>query len=867
MPTIEEQHLMLPIADKKYWYINIEENTATKRYYLYAEIIIPIFNNGTTYVDNNIYIRFMNTDFATIDSSEYSNLDKYSHSKLKIEFDSVLLGLSQYSKFSYNTYDFLDSKSYSNNFDDSYPNSNINENFRVISLMILPELNKPDVTIKDNSDTDYSTLLLFINGRQFTFSPNTAPLPLYKFYNGDDAIAQIVVETDFSDIGYDQIPFIIWNTAYDKFVYQDLANMCYKEYTKSIMNVNNNIKYPLFDSNFKVLVPEYDAFGLYLYSIGNTKSKITIPSSNGFVFYKVFKLTKTSTALNVPIRIDLINLQDDSYNVFNEDYAEEYSFLNITDSVQEQIVRTANYNFNSNEKEKYLICYLRVTNNNQVMFGYGNTNVIEMNFGPTQETVSLINNNYYSLQVKSTNVSYDDDVQIEDISYSGNIPYPTDITTEEKNSLFMSPNNYHWKSLWKYNRTIEYSSPLQDNPTILPLNVFTSDENENMFVEFIINSGSINHFGIDLFDTCNIEQDGTDINVTPSGALFPVNGVSSVYYEGTVRLNVVSNSKSVYFSQDTQGTTYPVAICFYYNSKTKKLLVERSDEAGPKEVTEITKDKLKNISCHIPGTGSITINFGPTSDYFQEYIDEILDQDNKPTQEIQIINKNIVKDLQFYNISDIIGGGAVTPEPEYTYAAIPSGTLITGKDYNTRLDEIKEETLRIYCSHEYSNNNSVIYISNNDNFDMRSPVNILSIQAVRAKATATFTLPPDPNLETYMNTILEKYVEGFYTYNVTIDCGSQRVIDGATRARVDEFKIQKINENQFELIMVCDYVASNNHLTFQKDYSYQFDSYSTILYSYSDFGEDIYLTLMKSTVTTKLEFTIIGDYNGGGGSN
>lgn len=657
MPTIEEQHLMLPIADKKYWYINIEENTATKRYYLYAEIVIPIFNNdpGTTYDNNNIYIRFMNTDFSTIDSSEYSNLDNYSHSKLKIEFDSPL-GTSQYSKFSYNTYDFLDSKSYSNNFDDSFPNSNINENFRVISLMILPELNKPDVTIKDNSNTDYSTLLLFINGRQFTFSPNTAPLPLYKFYNGDDAIAQIVVETDFSDTGYDQIPFIIWNTAYDKFVYQDLANMCYKEYTKSIMNVNNNIKYPLFDSNFKVLVPEYDAFGLYLYSIGNTKSKITIPSSNGFVFYKVFKLTKTSTALNVPIRIDLINLQDDSYNVFNEDYAEEYSFLNITDSLQEQIVRTANYNFNSNEKEKYLICYLRVTNNNQVMFGYGNTNVIEVNFGPTQETVSLINNSYYSLQVKSTNVSYDDDVQIEDISYSGNIPYPTDITTEEKNSLFMSPNNYHWKSLWKYNRTIEYSSSLQDNPVILPLNVFTEDENENMFIEFDISSTY--EWRINLFDTGQFTGT-TDNAAVTENTLFLNNGIEYHKRSTHLYLNIVKDNESVFDSE-----TYPFIqngisrFMIYYNSTDKKLLLKFGN-SDPIEITEITKDVLRNILCHIPGTGSITINFGPTSDYFQDYIDEILDKDNfeEPTQEIQIINKNIVKDLQFYNISDIIGGG------------------------------------------------------------------------------------------------------------------------------------------------------------------------------------------------------------------
>ena len=867
MSTIEEQHLLLPTRNEKYWYLTIDENTALERYYLYTEIIVPVYKDksGNKYDNHNLYIRFMNTDFSTIPSTDYTNLDKYTHSKFNIEFDAPL-GTKQYYKIAYDTCDFLDNKHYNNNFEEEFPNSNINDDFRVISLIVLPELNKPDATIEDKTITDYATLLVLVNGRQITFSPNTVAFPLYKFYNGDNAISQIVVETVFPDNSeYKQIPFIIWNTTYDKFVYQDLANMCYKEHTKNIKTINN-LKYPFLDSYFKVLVPKDKPSSNYLYSIGNYKYKIPVDTSKkGFIFYKAFKMTKNTTSFNYPIKINLVNLTDDSYNVFNEDYAEEYSFLNITESIQEQIVKTINYNINYTEKEKYLICYLRVTDDNQVMIGYGSTTDINTNFGPTQETVNISNDNNYVLQIKAegTNTYNDDNVHIEDISYSGNIPYPRDITTEEKNSLFMSPNNYHWKSLWKYNRTIEYSSPLLDNPVILPLNVFTDDENENMFIEFIVNSGSDAHFGVDLFDTCNIEQDSSDINITPSGALFPVNGVSNVYYEGTVRLNVVSNSKSVYFSQDPQGTTYPVSVCIYYNSATKKLITKRSDESDSKEITEISKDVLRNISCHIPGTGSITINFGPTSDYFQDYIDEILDQDNKPTQEIQIINKNIVKDLQFYNISDIIGV-TPTPDPTYTYAAIPSGTLITGKDYNTRLGEIKEETLRIYCSHEYSNNNSVIYISNNDNFDMRSPVNILSILAVRAKATATFTLPPDPNLETYMNTILEKYVEGFYTYNVTVNCGSQRVIDGGTRARVDEFKIQKINENQFELIMVCDYVGSNNSATFQKDHSYQFDSYSTISYSYSDFGEDIYLTLMKSTVTTKLEFTIIGDYNGGG---
>ena len=854
MPTIEEQHLLL--LKDKYYYLNIPENTSTTRYYNYFEVLVPAhdFMKGNAH-DFNIY--FMNKDVTYISDMatrrEVSDYIELTLAELSTSGKTIIWSSNIESYYSDSGSDvYCGPNNYAYIYVKDIP-------YIVFSVMVLPELNYARHVSDGKSQ---SSVIIFINGRQVT-----KPSAIGNFYNDDSNIAQIVVYNPFS--------FCIWNTDYERFVYKDLAQMCYREHSKNITTLETNktrsyLKHPVLDGCFKHISENISAKLVAPYSIGSDVIKFssTTSLSNGFILYKVYKVIKQSYD-TLTMQISLVDLVDDSYNVFNDLYASDYSNLGNLESIQEQIVRTAVYNITSNEQ--YIVFYIRVVNG-QPMIGYGSTLDIGTNFSSTQETVQLSSSKSYTLLIhpqsySSTNkVNTEKLVQIEDISYSGNIPYPTDITTEEKNSLFMSPNNYHWKSLWKYNRTIEYSSPLQDNPVILPLNVFTSDENENMFVEFIINSGSINHFGIDLFDTCNIEQDGTDINVTPSGALFPVNGVSNVYYEGTVRLNVVSNSESVYFSQDTQGTTYPVAICFYYNSKTKKLLVERSDETSSKEITEISKDVLRNISCHIPGTGSITINFGPTSDYFQDYIDEILDQDNKPTQEIQIINKNIVKDLQFYNISDIIGGGAVTPTPDptYTYAAIPSGTLITVEDYNTRLDEIKEETLRIYCSHEYSNNNSVIYISNNDNFDMRSPVNILSIQAVRAKATATFTLPPDPNLETYMNTILEKYVEGFYTYNVTIDCGSQRVIDGATRARVDEFKIQKINENQFELIMVCDYVASNNYLTFQKDHSYQFDSFSTISYSYSDFGEDIYLTLMKSAVTTKLEFTIIGDYNGGG---
>lgn len=672
MPTIEEQRLVLPLKHGKYYYLNIDENTDKDRYYLYTEIIVPC-NKLVDSTSNYIYISFMSQDITSIlddELSDYENgLDPYRYSSLSLNIQKISNTL--YCDSAYRLKDItgeLEGDLFTNPIRTESSNfkiENFTDSFITISLMILPEINKPLESV--GSSTDYSTLLLFINGTQIDHVGATTKshvLPVYKFYNSDSSIAQIVCNIYYLE-QEDQIPYVIWNTEYERFIYKDLALMCYKDYTKTKKNISSNmVNYPLFDSCFRFISygGASNNFSSMFAPYSSPYIKYTFDTNTlqqeGFKFYKVYKIIGKNPGNNIALRIYITQAVDDNYNVFNYRYSKT-NYSNITPrDVPDTDIIGIEFCLDETKDEEYIIIYLRYYNN-QLRFGSDRIYSLSDDVYPTERTVQLIPGTYYNINITTVSWYSGYHVKIEDISYSGNIPYPRDITTEEKNSLFMSPNNYHWKSLWKYNRTIEYSSPLQDNPAILPLNVFTSDENENMFVEFIINSGSINHFGIDLFDTCNIEQDGTDINVTPSGALFPVNGVSSVYYEGTVRLNVVSNSESVYFSQDTQGTTYPVAICFYYNSKTKKLLVERSDEAGPKEITEITKDKLKNISCHIPGTGSITINFGPTSDYFQDYIDEILDQDNneEPTQEIQIINKNIVKDLQFYNISDIVGGG------------------------------------------------------------------------------------------------------------------------------------------------------------------------------------------------------------------
>lgn len=675
MPTIEEQHLMLPLQQSgKYYYLDIPEIEYANRYHVYTEVLIPIYsitNNTSSSVD----IRFAYDSIANIEDTEVVDFETYHiTTKVRVTITDTNNQISILSSIetcgAANVYEG-NSCEISH---DIYDRIKINDEFIILSIMINPQLNDPTGTGGSPivEEHEYSSALFFINGYQLVFD-DVELVPLYKFYSIPDntnheinlTTPEIVVYIDDDSNSSYEIPYVIWNTDYERFVYKDLAQMCYKEHSKNITTVETNtprsyLKHPVLDGCFKHISENISANLVAPYSIGSDVIKFSSTTSlnNGFILYKAYKVTKQSYD-TLTMQISLIDLIDDNYNVFNDLYASDYSNLGNLESIQEQIVRTAVYNITSNEQ--YIVFYIRMVNG-QPMIGYGSTLDIEMNFGPTQETVQLSSSKYYTLIIhpksySSTNQEETEKlVQIEDISYSGNIPYPTDITTEEKNSLSMSPNNYHWKSLWKYNRTIEYSSPLQDNPVILPLNVFTEDENENMFIEFDISSTY--EWRINLFDTGQFTGT-TDNAAVTENTLFLNNGIEYHKRSTHLYLNIVKDNESVFDSE-----TYPFIqngisrFMIYYNSTDKKLLLKFGN-SDPKEITEITKDVLRNILCHIPGTGSITINFGPTSDYFQDYIDKILDQDTpeEPTQEIQIINKNIVKDLQFYNISDIVGGG------------------------------------------------------------------------------------------------------------------------------------------------------------------------------------------------------------------
>lgn len=662
MPTIEEQRLVLPLKHGKYYYLNIDENTDKDRYYLYTEIIVPC-NKLVDSTSNYIYISFMSQDITSIpddELSDYENgLDPYRYSSLSLNIQKISNTL--YCDSAYRLKDItgeLEGDLFTNPIRTESSNfkiENFTDSFITVSLMILPEINKPLESV--GSSTDYSTLLLFINGTQIDHVGATTKshvLPVYKFYNSDSSIAQIVCNIYYLE-QEDQIPYVIWNTEYERFIYKDLALMCYKDYTKTKKNISSNmVNYPLFDSCFRFISygGASNNFSSMFAPYSSPYIKYTFDTNTlqqeGFKFYKVYKIIGKNPGNNIKLRIYITQAVDDNYNVFNYRYSKT-NYSNITPrDVPDTDIIGIEFQLDETKDEEYIIIYLRYYNN-QLRFGSDHIYSLSDDVYPTERTVQLTPGTYYNINITTVSWYSGYHVKIEDISYSGNIPYPTDITTEEKNSLFMSPNNYHWKSLWKYNRTIEYSSPLQDNPVILPLNVFTDDENENMFIEFIINpvgsTGSINDYCIGLFDTLSFETDINDL-ITDAGTDYTnitfKNGVSVSYMTATfIKPSTWSNGTQSIIGQHATSVNDVKAICFYYNSSTKKLILEKKEERsetfGPFkiELVGVDKSNLRNIYTHITrinsniitATAKLNINFGPTSDYFQDYIDEILDQD------------------------------------------------------------------------------------------------------------------------------------------------------------------------------------------------------------------------------------------------
>ena len=196
------------------------------------------------------------------------------------------------------------------------------------------------------------------------------------------------------------------------------------------------------------------------------------------------------------------------------------------------------------------------------------------------------------------------------------------------------------------------------------------------------------------------------------------------------------------------------------------------------------------------------------------------------------------------------------------FAAIPSGLKITDEDFYNNFDEIEEQSFTTFIEHTYDSNSSVIYISNNDEYVMNDcKAGLLTLAMGCTRSTITFTLE-DPS---YMDTIITNYEEIFNVRNTGIglkgkDSSSTKYLIYSYSNDYNTLSINKISDNKFTLTLKCNYlVPSQSSTSFVKGENYTFISYTTIAYSNISVNNDeLFLSLMRSPCTTKLEFTIIG---------
>ncbi len=233
--------------------------------------------------------------------------------------------------------------------------------------------------------------------------------------------------------------------------------------------------------------------------------------------------------------------------------------------------------------------------------------------------------------------------------------------------LYRSVENGNWKSLWKYNRTIQFTTFLQDNPVILPLDLIR-DNNDNFFLEIITtrNNNSLLEFalgsGIEFYN----KNDNAVFKTLTSG-IYHCEYIDESEYQtnssGTEQINGIKFIKT----DSTTGTfgekeySYYDKIAFYYNKNTDNENIYVLNIQNGNTVNQLGKVPvsnllpLKNIMVHLrpnnasseadTDLGTITINFGYNSEYFQEYIDNLLSYDNDNS--IDLVKINDQSDLSY----------------------------------------------------------------------------------------------------------------------------------------------------------------------------------------------------------------------------
>lgn len=689
--TTAEEHLFLR-SDIEYS-TNLSEIEFLNRYYLYAEYTVSPRSDVTTW---NVTLTF--GDNGTVDNASYLNTvvkidGTVSTKQITVTgiYNGTTIGTCT---FNYGELDPM-----------------------VFSIMILPKLNvNNEVTQSVDEKYDIANLCVFHNGHQVLFyngsNPKTTILPLVKFYstNSDENKEEFVATNNIEAVS-SAVNYVICNTEFDKFMYQWLALMCYDEYNQKVttLSTKNDI--------LSVPTMNYGALNIPLTGMSSYKSftpyfnKIQFPTydTNGIKFYCEIYVSVYGSASSASsyanMSISLSKLLYDHYNLFDSQYRPAYSNLGyskwteITD-IESNIVESNLFNMNLNlpvndnvigaclivisiEKTDsgFIINNAIVDRSSDVTISGTEVSIksyddIEYNIPVTlqeYQTVSTIDNGTTFALTACENFEYNDGQNLaNNVRFVVNCgekrfhTIPTTVTEDSDNYKFLSrsQNNDNWRSMHKYNRDIDFSSDLQDNPIILPLNII-KDSTDNMFVEMILNStGTLNDgvcFGIIDYPVFNGVSD-IEPGVTQYGNGFTLAIYPSTTYSGQYKtVYQVYKDGSEIYKYEEDNKSLPISIMYYKNNSTGKTVCRKNDAEEDTNISQVDSTTMKNIYIHGNGTCNCTLNFGPTSDTFQDYIDELLDADSPKT--IQILNSNIISGKQFYNVKDIISGGGVQPQP------------------------------------------------------------------------------------------------------------------------------------------------------------------------------------------------------------
>ena len=711
--TTAEEHLFLR-SDIEY-NTNLSEIEFLNRYYLYAEYIVSPRSDVTTW---NVTFTF--GDNGTVDNASYLNTvvkidGKVSTKQITVTgiYNGTTIGTCT---FKYGELDPM-----------------------VFSIMILPKLNvNNEVTQSVDEKYDIANLCVFHNGHQVLFYDNsglkTTLLPLVKFYSTDsDENKEEFIATNNIEIVSSAVNYVICNTEFDKFMYQWLALMCYDEYNTKITTLNTK--------NDILTVPtmNYGAINIPLNGMTCYKSftpyfnmvQFPMYNTNGIKFYCEIHVSvygsASSEASYANMSISLSKLLYDHYNLFDSQYRPAYSNLEsskwteITD-IEANILESNLFNMerlnvpvDDNMIGACLIVIsIEKTNsgfiiNNAIIDRSSDVTIsgidlpsgtevsiksydeIEYNIPITlqeHKTVSTIDSGTTFALTACENFTNNDGQNIaNNVRFVVNCgekkfhTIPTTVTEDSDDYKFLnrSQNSDNWRSLWKYNRDIDFSSDLQDNPIILPLNII-KNSTDNMFVEMILNSaGTLNDgvcFGIIDYPVFN---GVSDINpgVTQYGNGFTLAIYPSTTYNGQYKtVYQVYKDGSEIYKYEEDNKSLPISIMYYKNNSTGKIVCRKNVGEEDINIAQVDSTTMKNIYIHGNGTCNCTLNFGPTSDTFQDYIDELLSYDT--------YNSNLV-DLSYYARDNITDYKSITSIPQENLDYLNSGLYasnMTGMFYD-----------------------------------------------------------------------------------------------------------------------------------------------------------------------------------------